>query len=190
MASRTRPRAITTAPSPTTPRRSGSIPTSRRLRQSRHRVSAKGDFDRAIADFAEAIRLDPKLAAAYNSRAGAYAPRATSTAPSPIAPRRSNSIPDLPSPTTTVARYFAKGDFDRAIADYTETIRLDPKYIDAYLFRGLANLTLAPRPRPSPTSAKQAGSIPNPLMRRCGLMWSGSVSMCRAVCRKRSRQSK
>ena len=33
---------------------------------------SKGDFDRAIADYSEAIRLDPKLAAAYNNRGNAY----------------------------------------------------------------------------------------------------------------------
>lgn len=33
----------------------------------------KGDYDRAIADFDEAIRLDPKYAHAYENRAKAYA---------------------------------------------------------------------------------------------------------------------
>ena len=34
--------------------------------------------------------------------------------------------------------YQAKGDYDRAIADYTEAIRLDPKFADAYYERGAA----------------------------------------------------
>ena len=34
--------------------------------------------------------------------------------------------------------YHAKGDYDRAIADYTEAIRLNPKYVTAYYNRGLA----------------------------------------------------
>jgi tetratricopeptide (TPR) repeat protein len=33
----------------------------------------KGDYDRAIADYNQAIRLDPKYAAAYNNRGRAYA---------------------------------------------------------------------------------------------------------------------
>src|SRR5882672_9868077 len=34
--------------------------------------------------------------------------------------------------------YDAKGDLDRGIADYTEAIRLDPKYPKAYYNRGVA----------------------------------------------------
>jgi lipoprotein NlpI len=34
--------------------------------------------------------------------------------------------------------YLAKGDNDRAIADYTDAIRLDSKYVDAYFNRGQA----------------------------------------------------
>jgi len=33
---------------------------------------AKGDSDRAIADYGEAIRIDPKYAAAYGNRGNAY----------------------------------------------------------------------------------------------------------------------
>src|SRR6478609_5042777 len=35
--------------------------------------------------------------------------------------------------------YWRKGDTDRAIADYTEAIRLDPKFAVAYANRGLAH---------------------------------------------------
>src|SRR5262249_39549909 len=42
---------------------------------------SKGDFDRAIADYSEAIRLDPKYAEVYYLRGVAYRNRAISTAP-------------------------------------------------------------------------------------------------------------
>src|SRR5437763_1709801 len=33
--------------------------------------------------------------------------------------------------------WYAKGDYDHAVADYTEAIRLDPQYTHAYIGRGL-----------------------------------------------------
>ena len=38
------------------------------------------------------------------------------------------------------AAYFREGDFDQAIAEYTEAIALDPDYADAYNNRGAAYL--------------------------------------------------
>ena len=43
------------------------------------------------------------------------------------------------TPTTTAATLYGdKGDYDRAIADYDEAIRLDPRYAVAYYNRGVA----------------------------------------------------
>jgi tetratricopeptide (TPR) repeat protein len=42
---------------------------------------AKGNHERAKADYDEAIRLDPKHAAAFNNRGNATVPKATTTAP-------------------------------------------------------------------------------------------------------------
>jgi tetratricopeptide (TPR) repeat protein len=42
------------------------------------------------------------------------------------------------SPSRTRLELKRKGDYDRAIVDYTEAISLGPKYANAYYNRGLA----------------------------------------------------
>jgi tetratricopeptide (TPR) repeat protein len=41
-------------------------------------------------------------------------------------------------PSTTGALYAGKGQFDRAIADLDQAIRLNPNYAEAFYSRGLA----------------------------------------------------
>jgi tetratricopeptide (TPR) repeat protein len=67
--------------------------------------SEKGDIDRALADFSEAIRLDPKAAASYYARGDAWSaakpgmPRATGNARRPTSTRPSGSaLFDNPPP--------------------------------------------------------------------------------------------
>ena len=99
----------------------------------------KGDDDRAIADYNEAIRLDPKSAYAYSNRGLAYDHKGD----------LDRAIADYNEairldPKYALAyfnrgnAYYQKGDDDRAIADYNEAIRLDPKYAFAYNNRGTA----------------------------------------------------
>ncbi|GHV69718.1 hypothetical protein AGMMS49928_13270 [Spirochaetia bacterium] len=97
----------------------------------------KKDYDRAIADFTEAIRVNPQYATAYNDRGASYSAKkdydraiADYTAAIRLNPQyaiayynRGNS-------------YYDKKDYDRAIADYTEAIRLNPQYASAYYNRG------------------------------------------------------
>ena len=98
----------------------------------------KGDLDKAIADFTEAIRLDPKYAQAYYNRGYAYWKGDFDKA-----------IADFTEAIRLDPKYAKaycsrgiclqdKGDYDKAIADYTEAIRLDPKYAKAYYNRGMA----------------------------------------------------
>ncbi len=100
---------------------------------------AKGDNDRAIADYSEAIRLDPKHQWAYTDRGIAW--RAKGDNDRAIADY-SEAIRLDPkyqwAYTNRGNAWRSKGDNDRAIADYTEAIRLDPKYGWAYANRGYA----------------------------------------------------
>ncbi len=110
-----------------------------------HRGNAyydSGDNDRAIADYTEAIRLDPKEAFAYNDRGNAYQqkgdyPRAIAdyTEAIRINPNYVNAY------VNRCWLYLNRddtGDQDRAVADCSEAIRLDPKDARAYYYRGHA----------------------------------------------------
>jgi tetratricopeptide (TPR) repeat protein len=96
------------------------------------------DFDRAIADLTEAIRLDPTWAGAYSNRGRAYREKGEDH----------RAIADLTEsikldPRLAIAyygrgrAYSNVGDFDRAMADFSEAIRLDPTSSPfPYLWRG------------------------------------------------------
>ena len=120
------------APWPTTTRRSGSIQSTRyALQRPRQRLTNdKKDYDRAIADYNEAIRLDPKYASAVQRpRQRLSRPRRTTTAPSPTTTR---SI--QPRSRNTTLPHNGRGN-----AYYRQ--------------EGL-------RPRHRPTIARRSGSIP------------------------------
>ena len=99
----------------------------------------KGDYDRAIADYDQVIRLDPKHALAYSYRGSAYRHKG----------EYDRAIADFDQaikldPKSVYAYnnrgnvYYLKGEHDRAIADYDQTIRLDPKHVAAHNNRGNA----------------------------------------------------
>ncbi len=73
----------------------------------------KDDYDRAIADYDQAIRLDPNEASLYFNRGVAHENK------EPLSDER-------------------EGYYARAIADYDQAIRLDPKFAPAYYRRGSA----------------------------------------------------
>jgi tetratricopeptide (TPR) repeat protein len=96
---------------------------------------------KAIAAFDEAIRLDRKLAPAYNNRGSAYHLKGNDD----------KAIADFDEavrldPKHALAYYNRgklygdKGDDDKAIADYDQAIRLDPNLAPAYVNRGSAYL--------------------------------------------------
>jgi tetratricopeptide (TPR) repeat protein/protein involved in polysaccharide export with SLBB domain len=106
--------------------------------------SEKGDHDKAIADFSEAIRLDPKHDRSFALRGYAYMVKGDASGDkalySKAAADFSKAI-DLDSNDAVVRFYRASvyvraGDSDRAMADLAEAIRLDANYADAYAARG------------------------------------------------------
>jgi tetratricopeptide (TPR) repeat protein len=92
-----------------------------------------GDYDKALADFNQAIQLDPKVAVAYNIRGAVYFHKGAYDR----AFADFNQAIQL-DPTYVFAYnnrgnvYLHKGDYDKAIADYDKAIQLDPKYAGAY----------------------------------------------------------
>jgi tetratricopeptide (TPR) repeat protein len=106
-----------------------------------HTSVMKHDFDRAIAHFSDAIRLDPKYDDAYFSRAYSENEKkqfdpaiADYTMAIQITPKYAGSYINRGN------IYVEKHDFDRAIADYDMAIRLNPNSADAYCGRGGVHL--------------------------------------------------
>ena len=103
--------------------------------------AAQGDFDHAIADYTEALKLGPKFARGYVNRGHAWAAKgdfdhaiADCTQAIKIDPKLAGAY------IQRGGDWAAKGDFDRAIADFTAAINIDPKNGMAYTGRGQANL--------------------------------------------------
>jgi tetratricopeptide (TPR) repeat protein len=101
------------------------------------KVDAKLGDDPVMADYDEAIRLDPSYASAFFNRGYAWEKKGD----------LDRAIADYDEairldPSYVLAYFFRgsawhwKGDLNRAIADYDEAIRLDPSYASAYFQRG------------------------------------------------------
>jgi tetratricopeptide (TPR) repeat protein len=110
--------------------------------------SGKKDYDRAIADYSEAIRLDPNpnLIKSYSNRGNAYYDKKD----------YDRAIVDYneairldpryaPAYYNRGLAYSHKRDYDRAIADYNQVIGLVPPSAMVYHTRGLAFLALGRR---------------------------------------------
>ena len=125
--------------------------------------SGKGDHDRAISDYNEAIRLNPNFVKVYNNRGYAYFEKgdydkaisnwesALRIDPNDAKAKKNlelikmltekqssnaSSNNDAEAYNNRGNAYYEKGDYDRAIAEYTEAIRLDPNFAEAYNNRG------------------------------------------------------
>lgn len=101
--------------------------------------AAVGDLEGALADFTEAMRLDPESPwAAYNRGDTYLAKREYLAAVADL----STALRLNPQFALSHARrgdaYRLNGELDRAIADYTNALRLDPHNVAAYVNRGTA----------------------------------------------------
>src|SRR6516164_5505153 len=98
---------------------------------------AKGDLDGALADYSQAIQVDPTYVNARFNRGNAY--KAKGDLARAIADY--NEAVQL-DPKYVFAynnrgnAYYARSDLDRAIADYDQAIQLDPKNAATYNNRG------------------------------------------------------
>lgn len=98
-------------------------------------------YDRAIADFNQVLKIDPKDVDAFIERAYAYARKGQFDQAMADYNRAIRVKPDeVDSYHQRAAVFAAKGDFTAAIDDYTQQIKLDPKEADAYLSRGIARV--------------------------------------------------
>ena len=98
-----------------------------------------GEYNSAIADYNEAIRLNPDNSEAYNHRAITFISignfnQAIADATEAI---RLNPI-NASAYNQRAAAYIGTGNFNQGIADLTEAIRLNPNFWEAYSNRGTA----------------------------------------------------
>ena len=104
--------------------------------------SAKGQYDRAIQEFDQAISLNPKSADAFYDRGNAYSAKG----------QYDRAIQDYDQAISLYPihgsafinrgdAYYAKGQYDRAIQDYDHAISLNPKFTNAVNGRGFADFS-------------------------------------------------
>jgi tetratricopeptide (TPR) repeat protein len=97
----------------------------------------KGDYDKAMAEYQEAIRIDVKSGAGYTGRGNVWFAknefdRAISEYDEAI-----RLSPQYKYAYLNRGRAWnRKGEFERSIADYGEVLRIDPKFAMAYNNRG------------------------------------------------------
>jgi tetratricopeptide (TPR) repeat protein len=102
-------------------------------------VRFKGDYDLGVADFSEAIRLDPKIPTAYAGRGGAYLRKGNLE----LALKDLNEGLRLNPNSAGVHNglgvyYLAKGDYNSAVVEFNTALRLFPQYLYPYRYRGEA----------------------------------------------------
>ncbi len=97
----------------------------------------KKDYDRALADVNQAIKLRPDLAIAYYNRTAIYAIKENFDLVIADCNQIIKLQPDFAlAYAKRAAAYYLKGDRDRAITDLNQAIKLQPDLLSAYAVRG------------------------------------------------------
>ena len=118
------------------------------LHATRQGLHAKHDYDAAMADFNEAIRLDPSSLIAYNDRGVTW----TSKSDYHKAHQQFNEVLRR-APGNALAfanrgtNWFKQEEYDKALADLDQAIKLDPKQAFAYSNRGRVYMKLGDYPK-------------------------------------------
>jgi tetratricopeptide (TPR) repeat protein len=107
----------------------------------------KKDYDRAIADFTEALWIDPKCTEAYNRRVEAGRLKADEAKQHEerrdrelaVREERQRRQERATAHFTRAQMHFDNGNFEKAVADFTEALKHDPKDDFTYYNRGLAH---------------------------------------------------
>jgi tetratricopeptide (TPR) repeat protein len=99
----------------------------------------KPDYDRAIADFDEAIKLDPEYVNFLNDRGVAYTKKGQfDRAVADFDQALKLRFFYLDALLNRALAYQSKGEYERAIQDYDEAVRIHPNSVEANAARALA----------------------------------------------------
>jgi tetratricopeptide (TPR) repeat protein len=98
------------------------------------------DYDRAIADYSEAVKIDPQYVNAYINRGMAYDSKGDNDAAAADFSRAIELKPDEPLAyyDRGYIRSWEKHDYDGAIADLSKAIELGTKDAPTYFYRAMA----------------------------------------------------
>jgi tetratricopeptide (TPR) repeat protein len=100
-------------------------------------IRFRADWDRAIADYDEALKLNPKIAGAYTGRAAANLRKGNIDRALPDLNEGLRLDPKSPGIHNVFGYYYnKKGDHERALTEVSEALRLYPQYLYAFSNRG------------------------------------------------------
>jgi lipoprotein NlpI len=100
-------------------------------------------YDNALADYSQALSLDPNYRDAYNNRGNVYQDKDQHDSAIADYNQALRIDPNFSKAYNNRGRsYRFKGQYDLAVADATHALQIDPNYRSAYINRGLGYLCL------------------------------------------------